>query len=132
MRIWGVLCLVSCASALNAEILDISDRPDERTGIGMSSHFDEESQQQKSMKEQKPEFSSVIKGKDEDLTTAQQTIETIEPFLIVNTVEKLSPPGGGVRKLDPAVVNEIILLPFPEVEVPWWERWWDRVVGFFQ
>ena len=127
MKIWGVFCLFGCISALEARVIDASDRSDvdERSGLGVATHFEEESQGGSS-KDQKPELSSFLKENAEN--PSQEEIEKPD-FLIVTTSEKSSPPAAGSLLLDPHVVSEQIF--FPTVEAPWWERWWGGVKEWF-
>ena len=129
MKIWGVLCLFCFINHLNAGIIDTSDRSDkdERSGVGVATHFEEDASEGP-LKEQK-DLSSFLKENSESAISSKEEIEKPEAFLIVTTAEKSTPPGGGLRLIDPNIINEQIV--FPAREVPWWERWWRGVKALF-
>ena len=123
MRMWGVLCLVGGFSDLNAK--SVLDLPDDKPGIGVISHV-EEVETQEDSDEPKADLSSFLKETTDNLTIPQEDLEKPEPFLIVTT-DQSSPPGGGVRFIDPKIEQ---MLP-PLKETPWWERWWNAITTWF-
>lgn len=134
MKIWGILCFFGCISDLDARIMDVSEKFDskeEKPLTGVVSRFDEEPANNGSLKDQKAELSSLTRENNEGSALSQEEIEKPDPYLIVNTTEKLSPPGGGVPRLDPRVVDEALPDLFPTAEAPWWEGWWNGVMEWF-
>jgi hypothetical protein len=126
MKMWGVFCLIWCISEANARIIDIPDKGDsreERLGVGVSPK-DEASNNGK------PESSSFLRENSEGLSTSKEEIEKAEPYVIIAT-DKPAGPGGGLPSLDPNVIAEMVLPPFPAPELPWWERWWNGVMEWF-
>jgi hypothetical protein len=133
MKIWGVLCLLGFTSELNAHTMDGADRSEgreERASVGIPTHFDDESPKDASSKDHKAESSSVLRESSENIASSKEEIEKPDPYMIIVS-DKLSPPGGGVPSLDPKIVSEMVLPPFPEAEAPWWERWWKGVSEWF-
>lgn len=129
MKIWGVLCLLGSLSTLNAYNTggtDRSDNREERSGVTIPTHFDDESHKESSSKDHTAEPSIALREANESIVSSQEEIEKPEPYLIITT-DKLASPGGGIPLLDPKVANEIILPTFPEAVAPWWERWWSDV-----
>lgn len=126
MKIWGVLCFIGCIGSLDARVINAADRSDkdERAGVGIATHFEEESRAD-SLKDEKADLSSFLKENSESVISSKEETEKPEAFLIVNIAEKTTPPGGGLRLMDPKVINEQIV--FPKAEVPWWDRWWNGV-----
>lgn len=128
MKIWWVLCFLSLITELNAKpTVDSADNREEKVGVGVISHLDDESHQSSS-KDHKAELSSFGKGSSESLMSSKEEKKS-EPYIIIGG-DKSSPPGGGLPLLDPKVVNELILPPFGEPAAPWWERWWDGATGW--
>lgn len=129
MRLWGALCLVAYISSADARIIDAADRSDDketRGGISVTSHTEDQPRQEENLTNDKGEGASLLKENRETLLLPKEEVEKPEPYLIL-PVDKLSPPSGGVRLIDPKFVNENPLLPAPEI--PWWERWWNWLVG---
>lgn len=127
MGIWGVLYLVGFITDLNASNIDVPDNPEnseERQGIGVISHNIEELPKEDFTRNNETEGLSVLKENKEILPTSKEETEKPEPYLIIPT-DKLSPPSGGVRFIDPKMVNDKIVPPTPDI--PWWERWWNGV-----
>lgn len=125
MKVWGVLCLLGCFSDLNAQSNDVPDIPDEKPGIGVISHVEKDAPQEDS-KESKADLSTLLKETSDNPTLSQEELEKPEPFLIVTT-DQSSPPGGGVRFIDPKIEKMLPLLK----ETPWWQRWWNAVTEWF-
>ena len=126
MGIWGVFCLIFFINEASARIIDMPDKTDqreERMGVGVSPKDD-------TLKEGKGEPPSFLRENSEGLSTSKEEIEKPDPYVIIST-DKPSAPGGGLPSLDPSVIAEMILPPFPEPELPWWERWWNGVVEWF-
>lgn len=126
MKIWGVLCLLVFIGDLEARIIDVPERfesREENPGTAVVSHVDEEGSQ----KNQKAELSS-LKENHEASTLAQEEVEKPDSYMIVDTADKLSPPGGGLLVLDPRTIIEQTPDLFPEAQAPWWESWWNGVM----
>jgi len=125
MKLWGVLCIMGCCSALNAQSDNAFEVPDKKSGIGVVSHVEEETSQDDA-DEMKADLSTFLKDASEAQTAPEEDLEQPEPFLIVTT-DTSSPPGGGVRFIDPKIEKMLI----PLRDVPWWERWWNAVTSWF-
>lgn len=124
MRIWGVLCLVSCISNLNAKSDNMPEMPDEKPSIGVISHVEERSPQEDS-DASSVDPTSFLKETSDKLTIPQEDLEKQEPFLIVT--DPSSPPGGVIRFIDPKIEK---MFP-PLKDAPWWERWWNAITSWF-
>lgn len=130
MKIWRVIvCGLSLINGLEARIMDVSDKfdgKDEKPSAGIVSRYDEESQKDDSLKAQEGDLSSFLKENSENKALPQEEGEKPEPYLIVNTPDP-SPPGGGLLKLNPHVIDEKHPDLFPKADVPWWENWWNGI-----
>lgn len=129
MKLWGVLGFVGYIGVLNAESDNSIEVPDEKPGIGVISHVEESSSQEDTEEEEvKIDPSSLLKEVTDNVTLPQEQeeVEKPEPYLIVPT-DSTSPPGGGVRLIDPKIEK---LFP-PLKEIPWWERWWNAITSWF-
>lgn len=125
MKLWGVLCFMGCFSALNAQSDAGLEAPEEKSGIAVISHVEEETPQEDT-DEMKADLSTLLKEGSEGKTVSEEDLTKTESFLIVTT-DPSSPPGGGVLFLDPKIEK---LLP-PLKDIPWWERWWNAVTAWF-
>jgi hypothetical protein len=129
MKTWQILCLLGCVNELNAKHIDAADSSENReersAGIGVLSHFNKGMDKEESLKKGKAELASFPKETRESALPSKEEVEKPEPYMIVVTTDKLSPPGRSVPKNDPNVINELDLSLFPEKEIPWWERWWN-------
>lgn len=131
MKIWGVLCFVSCITNLHAHVIDVSDRSEgneQKPGINVIPYVENTSLSDDASKKDKAERSSILKENRELLTSSKEEKEKPESYLIV-VGDKLTPPGGGLRVLDPKLINEKTdpLLP----EASWWEEWWNEITAWF-
>ena len=126
MRIWGVFCLLGCITILNAHgrVTDETDTIEDKSSVGVVPHIDNKSHVNNSLK--KTERPHLLKEK-KVLADSKEEKEKPESYLILTT-EKLSPPGGGLRMIDPKMVNDKPP-PTPSPEVSWWERWWSWLLG---
>ena len=83
MRVWGLLCLLSCITTLNAHDLDVTDESDnieDRSSVGIVPHIGNKSHTNNSSKKSKAERSSADQSGSLrpgrvsiDPTTAQRT-----------------------------------------------------------
>jgi len=126
MKLWGVFCFVGTISALHAEKNSLIEAPEEKPGIAVISHIEESSSKENNEEEEvKADLSTFLKDTTDNITLPQEELEKPD-YLIVPT-DSSSPPGGGVRFIDPKIEK---LFP-PLKDVPWWERWWNAVTSWF-
>jgi hypothetical protein len=114
-------------SNLNAGIHKAADRDDtqqEKPSIGVISHVDEKPDKEETLKDRKTELNSFLKENNDNITIVQEEIE--KPEYLPAGDKTVSPPGGSLLLLNPNIAHE----PMPPLsEVPWWERWWNGIIG---
>lgn len=134
MRVWAILCFVGCISALYARNTKTLEVPDDNPHVSPTPHIERVHLEKVTPREETDNTKDTMKA---DLPSPVREISDVqkiseeepnnqETFFIV-TKDLPSPPGGGVRLIDPKIET---LLP-PLQDSPWWERWWNAVISWF-
>lgn len=98
MKLWCILCLISLISDANARFIDVTTL------------------------EENPKETKKIEAKDNLEPLSLSPEEAEDPVPVFLNANETSPPGGGLRSLDPKFLSPQPPLPTPCTS--WWERWW--------
>ena len=124
MKVWGAIVLVCAISYAHADRGD-SVSEEDRYGSSLST--------EKSLAVKKGDaHPSGAKERNVNFTASSSSLpddmEELSAFSLTSVDDQTSPPGGGIP-MDEKFLDAIA--PFPDIETPWWEQWWEVISGWF-
>ena len=134
MKIWLVTLCISCAFCTNAyanmeEPIDDLRSETVRPSAGLQS----EGHILRQKDELTSSTSTAMELEREDLIKSMNSRDEEDqetPILPLVGEDPVSPPGGGVRLIDPQYVNAPDPNPAPLQEESWWGKLWNTLTGW--
>ncbi|MBI2706938.1 MAG: hypothetical protein HYX35_01260 [Proteobacteria bacterium] len=122
MKLWVTLSFALFLSESHARVIDVAD--EEIAGAPSPSRFEGPGgiRHTKTQTLPSPGSEGTVRSISDDDDTALSTLLGGD----ASTTPGANTPGGGV----PRIGEGFLTSPQP-VELPWWKRWWQSIMGLF-